>query len=89
MDKFILWGSYCEDVLEKRRPFREEHLYRLSSLKNQGILITLGPTKCNKYVFGIFKANDIEFIRNLVKEDIYWKEGIWSEFKIYSWTQAF
>ena len=89
MDQFILWGSYCEDALEKRIPFREEHLNRLFLLKQKGLLITLGPTKCNKYVFGIFQAEDIENIRTLIKEDIYWKKGIWNDFQIYSWIQAF
>ena len=89
MNQFILWGTYCEDPLIKRTPFREEHLKRLASLKDKGILITLGPTKCNRYVFGIFKAEDIEYIRSLIKEDIYWREGIWTGFEIYSWTQAF
>tara|TARA_B100001029_G_scaffold37741_1_gene28985 strand:- start:141 stop:410 length:270 start_codon:yes stop_codon:yes gene_type:complete len=89
MDQFVLWGTYCEEALLKRIPFREEHLKRLSFLKKEGILITLGPTKCNKYVFGIFKAEDIEFIRSLIKEDVYSREGIWTDFEIYSWTQAF
>jgi len=89
MDQFVLWGAYCEDALLKRKPFREEHLQRLSLLKEKGILITLGPTKCNRYVFGIFKSGDIEYIKSLIKEDIYWREGIWTDFEIYSWTQAF
>ncbi len=89
MDQFVLWGTYSEDALIKRTPFREEHLQRLSSLKNKDILITLGPTKCNRYVFGIFQSEDIEYVRSLMKEDIYWKEGIWTDFEIYSWTQAF
>ena len=89
MDQFVLWGSYCEDALIKRTPFREEHLQRLSLLKKKGILITLGPTKSNKYVFGIFKSGDIDYIKSLIKEDVYWREGIWTDFEIYSWTQAF
>ena len=89
MDKFVLFGTYCEDALIKRTPFREEHLQRLSSLKKEGILITLGPTKCNRYVFGIFNADEIEYIRSLIKEDVYWREGIWTDFEIYSWIQAF
>ena len=89
MNQFVLWGSYCEDALIKRTPFREEHLQRLSLLKEEGTLITLGPTKCNRYVFGIFKSEDIEHIRSLIKEDVYWREGIWTDFEIYSWIQAF
>ena len=41
---FCSLGTYCSDALEKRTPFREEHLARLQSLKQQGTLITLGPT---------------------------------------------
>ena len=89
MDQFVLWGSYCEDALLKRTPFREEHLQRLSLLKEEGTLITLGPTKCNKYVFGIFKSEDIEHIRSLIKDDVYWRKGIWTDFEVYSWNQAF
>ena len=89
MDQFILWGTYCDDALVKRTPFRQDHLQRLSLLKEKGILTTLGPTKCNRYVFGIFKAENIESIRSLIREDVYWKEGIWTDFEIYSWTQAF
>ena len=89
MNQFVLWGKYCENALEKRTPFRDEHLNRLSSIKRQGILITLGPTKCNKYVFGIFQAENLNIVKSLLKEDIYWKEGIWTEINVYSWTQAF
>jgi len=89
MEKFILFGDYCKDALLKRTPFRENHLKRLSKLKNQGILITLGPTKCNKHVFGIFEGEKIKDIRTIVEEDIYWQKGIWVKYQIYSWTQAF
>ena len=89
MERFVLWGTYCENALQKRDPFREEHLNRLSILKQKGILITLGPTKCTKYVFGIFQAENLDIVKQLIKEDVYWKEGIWTSFEVYSWTQAF
>ena len=89
MEQFILWGSYCEDAIAKRTPFRDEHLDRLSKLKEEGILITLGPTKCTRYVFGILKGKDVEQLSQLIEEDIYWKEAIWTSYEIYPWTQAF
>ncbi len=89
MDRFVLFGTYCENAIEKRVPFRDEHLHRLSKLKQQGILKTLGPTKCNKYVFGIFEASNINEVRKLLEEDIYCKEGIWTSLDIYPWVQAF
>ena len=89
MARFVLWGTYCENAIEKRTPFRDEHLDRLSKLKEDGILITLGPTKCNSRVFGVFEAKSIEHIINLIEEDIYWKKGIWTSKEVYSWIQAF
>ena len=89
MDRFVLWGTYCKNALEKRAPFREEHLTRLSTFKQQGILITLGPTKCSTHVFGIFEATSEEFVRKLLEDDVYWKKGIWTDLEIYPWIQAF
>ena len=89
MERFVLWGTYCENALEKRAPFRDEHLTRLSTLKQKGILITLGPTKCTRYVFGIFEAISVEEVKKLLQEDVYWKQGIWTSLEVYPWTQAF
>ena len=49
MEKFVVFGKYCEDAINKRAQFREQHLNRLKKLKDRNILVTLGPTKCNKY----------------------------------------
>ena len=89
MEKFVVYGEYCEDAIIKREPFRDKHLNRLRELKDRDILVTLGPTKCTKYFFGIFKSNDENQIRNLIEEDIYWKKGIWINYEVYAWTQAF
>ena len=89
MDRFVLWGTYCDNAINKREPFRKEHLSRLASLKEKGTLITLGPTKCNKYVFGVFEAENLEDVKHLIQEDIYTKERIWTSFEVYSWIQAF
>ena len=89
MEKFIVFGNYCEDAINKREPFREQHLDRLSILKNRKVLITLGPTKCTKYVFGIFNANNENELRELIEKDIYWEKGIWISYDIYEWIKAF
>ena len=89
MELFVLWGKYCDNAVEKRSPFRNEHLNRLSTLKQQGILITLGPTKCTRYVFGVFKISTLDELKKLIEDDVYWKQRIWTSFEIYPWTQAF
>ena len=89
MEKFVVFGKYCEDVIIKREPFRDQHLNRLKKLKDRNILVTLGPTKCTKYLFGIFNANDENQMRDIIEEDIYWEKGIWINYDIYNWVQAF
>jgi len=89
MEKFVVFGRYCEDAIIKREPFREQHLKRLKNLKDSDILVTLGPTKCTKYLFGIFNANDVNELKDLIEEDIYWEKCIWISYDIYPWIQAF
>jgi len=87
--KYVMWGSYCENALEKRTPFRQAHLDGLTSQKEQGILVTLGPTKDNTKVFGIYEADDEATVSKLVESDPYWQNGIWTEYEVKEWIQAF
>ena len=89
MPKYIMWGSYCENALEKRTPYRQDHLARLAAQKEKGILITLGPTKDNTLVFGIYEAPTEATVKELVESDPYWKNQIWTEYQIKEWIQAF
>ena len=89
MEKFVVFGWYCEEAINKREPFREQHLKRLKNLKDSDILVTLGPTKCTKYLFGIFNANDLNELKDIIEEDIYWEKGILINYDIYPWIQAF
>jgi uncharacterized protein YciI len=89
MAKFVLWGTYCENALEKRTPFREEHLAGLRRQKEEGVLLTLGPTEASTHVFGIYEADRLEQVEAVLHSDVYWREGIWTELKVYPWIQAF
>ena len=87
--KLVLWGTYCADALERRTPFRDEHLAGLQRQKEDGVLLTLGPTADTSHVFGLYEAEDRETVESLVKGDIYWRQGIWTAVEIYPWIQAF
>ncbi|MDY6899963.1 MAG: YciI family protein [Cyanobacteriota bacterium] len=89
MTKYIMWGSYCENVLEKRAPYRQDHLDGLKKQKEDGVLVTLGPTKDATKVFGIYETENEETVRKLVENDPYWKNGIWTEYFVKEWVQAF
>lgn len=89
MAKFVMWGSYCENALEKRAPYRADHLEGLTSQKEQGVLVALGPTVDNTKVFGIYEAEEEAVVRQLVEGDPYWKNSIWTEYEVYAWNQVF
>jgi uncharacterized protein len=88
MPKYVLWGSYCQDVLEKRTPYRQAHLDGLAVQKAAGQLITIGPTQDLTKVFGLYEAENEAIVCQLVEADPYWKNGIWTEYEVYEWIQA-
>ncbi len=88
MPKYILWGTYCDDVLEKRAPHRQAHLDGLAQQKAAGILMTIGPTKDLTQCFGIYEADDEATVRQLIEADPYWQNGIWTNYEVKEWIQA-
>ena len=87
--KFVLWGTYCADALQRRTPYREEHLEGLQRQKEEGVLITLGPTEGSTHVFGIYEAENQAAVEALVQNDVYWRNGIWTAVEVHPWIQAF
>ncbi|MEY2985508.1 MAG: hypothetical protein RLZZ568_2125 [Cyanobacteriota bacterium] len=88
MPKYVLLGTYCDNVLEKRTPFREAHLAGLQTQKQNGVLVTIGPTKDLAEVFGIYDAPDQATVEKLVESDPYWQNGIWTSYQVKEWIQA-
>jgi uncharacterized protein len=88
MPKFVLTGTYCENVVEKRAPYRDAHLAGLHAQKASGVLVTLGPTQDLTQVFGIYDAIDEATVRGLVEADLYWQHGIWTSYDVKEWIQA-
>ena len=89
MPKYVMWGSYCEDVLEKRAPYRQAHLDGLNAQKEKGVLMTIGPTKDVTKVFGIYEAEDEATVRQLIEADPYWQNGIWTDYEVHEWVKVF
>jgi uncharacterized protein len=88
MAKYVLWGDYCDNVLEKRAPYRQAHLDGLAAQKATGVLVTIGPTEDLKHIFGIYDAESESVVRGLVESDPYWQNGIWTSFTIHPWIQV-
>ena len=89
MPKYILFGSYCDHVLEKREPYRKDHLNGIKKQKEAGVVIAIGPTQDLTKVFGIYEAENEAIVRQLIEADPYWKNGIWTEYEVKEWIQVF
>ena len=87
--KYVMWGTYCSNVLEQRIPHRQAHLDNLQNLKAQDQLLTIGPTEDLTKVFAVYLAETEEEARQLVEADPYWQNQIWTSYEIYAWTQVF
>jgi hypothetical protein len=48
-----------------------------------------GPTEGSTHVFGIFEAESLQQVEELVHSDVYWREAIWTAAEVYPWVQAF
>jgi uncharacterized protein YciI len=88
MKKFVMWGTYCDNVVEKRAPYRQSHLDNLKALQSQGKLLTIGPTQDLKRVFGVYLAADEQEARAMIEADPYWQHQIWTSYEVYEWIQA-
>jgi uncharacterized protein len=83
-----MYGSYCENVIERRAPYRQAHLDGLQAQKERGILVTIGPTQDLTKVFGIYEATNADAVRREIENDPYWQNGIWTEYSVWEWIQA-
>jgi uncharacterized protein YciI len=52
------------------------------------VLLTIGPTQDCSHVFALYEAESQEEVESLVKQDVYWREGIWTDVAVHPWIQA-
>ncbi len=89
MTKYVVIGTYTEDAVGKREPYRAEHLARLQALKDEGKVVTIGPTKDVTKLIAIFDVESEDEARRLIEDDPYWTGGIWTGYELHEWIQAF
>lgn len=86
---FVLQYSYVPDILEKRTPFRSEHLERALALKADGKVMIAGayanPTDGALF---IFTTPDKSVVENFVANDPYVKNGLVTAHAIREWLVA-
>lgn len=84
---YILFYKAVENYIEKRAPFRKEHLNLIKVNHESGHLIMAGalgePADGGAF---IFKGNDPKAAEDFAKSDPYVKNGLIIEWNVEPWT---
>ncbi len=84
---FVLTYDYVPDVLEKRTPYRNDHLALIRELHAAGTVLYAGafdpPTDGALFVF---KADSAAAVEAFVKRDPYVKNGVVTGHRVRPWN---
>ncbi|MCA1839012.1 MAG: YciI family protein [Actinomycetota bacterium] len=78
----LVEAIYVEGAETKREPFREQHLERLRKLHKEGALLLAGPFADMSATLLILAVESEDAAEAIVKSDIYWRQGVWTGYKI-------
>ena len=83
----ILFYDYVDDVLERRGPYRADHIELARRWKDEGRLISFGPlgTPPTGGMF-VFLVDDPAVIEDYVAADPYVEAGIVTAHRVVPWT---
>jgi uncharacterized protein YciI len=84
---YILFYKTVENYVEKRKPFREEHLAYANAAQQRGDLVMAGALDepADGAVL-LFKGEKASIAEEFAKNDPYVKNGLITEWKVRPWT---
>jgi len=84
---YILFYKTVDDYIEKRVPYRDEHLALVQDFYEKGHMVMAGALAepANGAVL-IFKGQDTSAAESFVEKDPYVKNGLISHWEIRPWT---
>ena len=79
---FVIEARYVADAANKRQPFRDQHIERLTKLSEEGALIMAGAFEDLSASVLVVAVETQDAAEAIVKTDIYMKEGVWTGYTI-------
>jgi len=84
---FILFYDVVDDYVERRQPFRAEHLALGRAALERGELVMGGAlAEPADGAVLVFRADDPAIVRNFVEADPYVRNGVVTAWRIRQWT---
>jgi uncharacterized protein YciI len=83
----LLFYDYVDDILQRRAPFRKEHLALAKQAHEQGTLLMAGALAepVDGAVF-VFATDDRSIVADFVARDPYVREGLVRAWRIRPWN---
>jgi uncharacterized protein YciI len=86
MRHHILFYDYVEDILERRAPYRDEHLVRLRSEQEAGRIVMAGALGDPPHgALIIFGDVDVEEVEQFAREDPYVAARLVTAWRVEPW----
>src|SRR6267143_1976261 len=79
---YVAECTYARDAAQKRAPFREAHLARIGMLSDEGALLLAGAFDDMSASLLVVAVESEEAVTAIIETDVYWKNKIWTSFKI-------
>jgi uncharacterized protein YciI len=84
---WLLFYDYVDDIMERRGPFRDEHVALIREAHEDGALLMAGALAepVDGAVF-VFTTDDRSVVEDFVSRDPYVREGLVTEWRIRPWN---
>ena len=83
----LLFYDYVDDIVERRAPFRQEHLALAGEAHRRGVLLMAGAlTEPVDGAVFVFTTDDRSVVENFVSTDPYVREGLVTAWHIRPWN---
>jgi len=84
---YILFYDVVDDYVERRQPYREEHLALGRASRERGELFMGGAyAEPADGVMLVFRVDDPAIVRKFAEEDPYVKNGVVTKWRVRPWT---
>lgn len=79
---YVVEARYVEGAAEKRAPYRQDHLERIGKLQRERVVVAAGAFADMSASLMVFDLEHEESVRAIVESDVYWRNGIWTDYTI-------
>jgi uncharacterized protein YciI len=79
---WVVEATLGPDAAERRAPVRHEHLARIARLRGEGTVVEAGAFADMSASLLLFRVPSREAALALAHADVYFKAGVWTEFRV-------